>query len=225
MPEFTYTLPTGGEARNLSDGLIKTALTKLKEPTLDNTNLSASAGIKGTQLSASAAIADTQLASPNNGAYRYMLLATGLVLNNVSANSLILTNSTVVVSGATGGLAPMPYIYFDDADFTVASKTQKMRLRAQIAVNGTKASIKFTFGMYPITVSGGSNEYKITLGTVVSGSTVEINEPTANTISQAVGSDFTIPADGAYALGVVTSGSTPESHRSALSAQLQSRSV
>lgn len=46
MAEFTYELPTGGEARNLSDAKIKTALSSLKtglNGNVDNTNLAAAA--------------------------------------------------------------------------------------------------------------------------------------------------------------------------------------
>lgn len=100
-----------------------------------------------------------------------------------------------------------------------------MRLRAQLACNATKPTIKFTFGLYPITVAGSANQVNITAGTVVSGSTVEANEPSASTITQKEGSDFTVPANGAYAIGVVTSAKLTANSAVVLISQLQIRSV
>lgn len=119
----------------------------------------------------------------------------------------------------------LPIFYFDDADYLITGKTLKMRMRAQIGCNATKAALKFTFGLYPITVAGGPNLLKPTLGTVIAGSPLEINEPAASTVTQAVGSDFTIPADGAYLLGVVTSATLTTNSWVNLSAQLQVRNV
>jgi len=200
------------------------ALREVVNGQLTNENLEAAAGI-----------VDTKLASPNNSVYRAIHSAFGLSAAGMVAGTYILgTNEGAAFST---GIAPSgaslvkehsvgaSFFYFDDADYTVAGKTQKLRLRSQLACNGTKATLKFTFGLYPITVSGGITELKITLGTVVSGSTVEINEPAASTVSSGVSSEFTIPADGAYALGCVTGASMTTGSAVLLSAQLQTRNV
>jgi hypothetical protein len=92
------------------------------------------------------------------------------------------------------------------ADHSVTLLTAKLRLRASVLSNATAAAITFTFGLYPVTVAGGADTLQFTLGTVVAGSTAAIASPTASTATTATGSDFSLPADGTYALGVVTSG-------------------
>lgn len=194
---------------------------------LDNGNLDGAAGIT-----------DANLASPNNSVYRLLLAAGQVLSQDAGAGTYpltgfgregggggVLSGQNVLIGVATTAGLTAPFFYFDDTDYAVSSKTQKLRLRAQIACNATKAAIKFTFGLYPLTVAGGADELKLSLGTVASGSTVEINEPAASTVAAAVGSDFTIPADGAYVLGVVTSATLTNNSAVLLSAQLQTRSV
>lgn len=181
---------------------------------------------------------DTALVSPNNSAYREILRSAGGLKIDALAGTYIIapTSGTSAINGmvASGGtimssengvVSPVPYTYFDDADYTVAGKTQKLRVRAQVGVNGTKPTIKFTIGLYPVTIGGAADFVGITLGTVVSGSTVEINEPAASGFAQGNSGDFTVPADGAYAFGVVTSGTLTNNSAVLISAQLQTRSV
>lgn len=196
------------------------ALREVVNGELDNSNLSGTAGIT-----------DANLASPNNSAYRLVAASQQPIRTLKAAGTYFLGNLFEPL--ASGGeviatseyRANPPYFYFDDADFAVAGKTLKMRLRAQAAVNATKPTIKFTFGLYPVTVAGGAGVLTVTLGTVVSGSTVEINEPAASTVSQANSGDFTVPVDGAYALGVVTSNTMTVNSAVLMSAQLQIRSA
>lgn len=164
------------------------------------------------------------------GTYRTLLTVRQLFGPDGPAGTYMLGTSNAAPS-ASGNEVSLslpswgPFIYFDDADFSVTGLTQKLRLRAQIAVNATKPTLKFTFGMYPLTVAGGADSLKITLGTVVSGSTVEINEPAASTIASGTSSEFTIPSDGAYGLGVVTSGTQTNNNACLFSTQLQTRSI
>lgn len=177
-------------------------------------------------------IADTGMESPNNSAYRVLLFGQQPIRTLQAAGTYFLGNEgTLVASGgeistSVGEVkAVPPFFYFDDADYTVASKTQKLRIRAQVAANATKPTIKFTFGLYPVSAAGGAGILTMTLGTVVSGSTVEINEPAASTVTSGTGSDFTIPSDGAYCLGVVTSGTMTTNSSALMSAQLQTHST
>ena len=114
------------------------------------------------------------------------------------------------------------FIYFDDADYTIASKTQKLRVRAQVCTNATAwSTVTATFGLYPVTFAGTADALTATLGTVVTGSTVAIANPSASTVNQGNSGVFTIPADGQYALGVVTSAMLIAAASSFISAQLQ----
>lgn len=120
-------------------------------------------------------------------------------------------NSVWWPSLSQAGTTPMtttqtPYaVGITNADFAVSGLTPKMRLSVAMAVNSTAPGINFIFGLYPIT-SGGAGGWEFAEGTVVSGSTVTKNTPTADTISTTQGSDFSLPSNGAYAIGVQVSG-------------------
>lgn len=129
------------------------------------------------------------------------------------------------VSTLTGEIVIPEAIYFDDADYTMAGKTQKLRVRAQAYTNAVAPATTFTAGLYPISSVAGSGATVIvfTLGTVVSGSTVAFAAPSASTLNTGSSGDFTIPADGHYVLGVVAAGSPAATSCTALAAQLQTR--
>lgn len=197
------------------------AIKDVVEGELTNANLSGSAGVT-----------DANLASPNNPAYREIYRASGHAGLDLAAGTYMLGTKNdfdpnMIKSGTetSSSIVPFPLFYFDNADYEVSGKTLKLRLRAQVAANATKPTIKFTVGLYPITVAGTADLLTVTLGTVVSGSTVEFNEPAASTVTQKEATDFTVPADGAYALGVVTSGTLTNNSYAFVSAQLQVRNV
>jgi len=135
-----------------------------------------------------------------------------------------IVGSTPVASGATTNFF-MASIYFDDADMTATSMTQKLRLRFQVHTNATQPTITFTAGLYPVTFAGGADTIAATLGTVVSGSTVAIASPAASLTTQGNSGDFAIPADGQYALGVVLGAQLTNNAFVQLTAQLQTRSI
>ena len=231
----TLNAPTTGDPRVPAplvenDNTIRTVV----NGSLDTTNLSASAGILGTQLSAAAAIADTQLASPNNSVYRTLTFGASTAEASLAAGTYILGTRVAGAPLASGGDLTTPadgaisssFIYFDDADYTVAGRTQKLRLRAQVNANATAwSSVTATFGLYPVTFAGAANVLTATLGTVVSGSTVAIANPSASSVNQGNSGDFTIPSDGQYCLGVVTNATLTANAAALLTAQLQTRNV
>jgi hypothetical protein len=180
-------------------------------------------------------IDDTDLVSPNNATYRLLgqgfsvmslELAAGtyILMTATRNNNGIAVNKERIINESVLAFAPAA-ISLNKADYEVGGKTQKLRLRAQVMSNATKATIKYTFGLYPLTLEGSGVELKAVLGTVVAGSTVEISEPAASTITGAAGADFSIPADGAYCLGFVTSAKLNANQSSFLQAQLQTRNT
>lgn len=97
-------------------------------------------------------------------------------------------------------------------------------LNADLA--GSIAYSKLSLGVYPITAAaGGSGVLSETIGTVVSGSTVAFTTPSASSQNQGNSGDFTVPADGYYAIGVVGSGTQASNSYLGLTAQLQTRTV
>lgn len=182
-------------------------------------------------------VADGDLASPNNVTYKTILWSHGYAGVDQTAATRIMgthdgTNGLMVAStgvvGGAGGPANrfQNIIDFDDADFTVGGLTQKLRLRAMVLSNATAPAITFTFGLYPVTVAGAADLLNITLGTVVSSSTLAIASPSASTVTRGTPTaDFTVPADGVYCLGVVTSGTIANNSFVSCHAYLQSRNT
>lgn len=186
------------------------------------------------------AVTDTELASPNNSAYRNLLHASTLLENSsggsIPAGTYFMEglgfrvasgNNTFINIPATPVSLPtsIPLIYLDDADYAVAGKTQKVRIRACVSTNATVPAVTITVGLYPVTFTGGSNLLVATLGTVVTGSTASFTSPSASASTTAVSTDVTVPADGAYTIGFVTSTTLTTNAALQLTAMLQTRSV
>lgn len=184
---------------------------------LDNSNLSGSAGIT-----------DANLASPVAGVYRDICEVTmaGAGVNqstgtyffgNIAAGDCAL----VATGGSTATYRVLGLRQFVAADYAVAGKTTKLRVRMQIVTGSTSpGSTVVTGGLYPITISSGN----WTMGTVVSGTTAASSGLATNTSKSFASSDATIPSDGLFALGVaITTAALPLGHQ--VSLQLQVRNV
>lgn len=130
--------------------------------------------------------------------------------------------TTTAVAGQPGGV---PLVYLDDADYAIAGRTTKLRVRGIVLANATAPAINFTFALHPITVAGAADTVTYYLGTATAGSTAVATTPSASTVTAATGTDFTIPADGAYALGVTISGTLANNSAVSVHAQLQLRHV
>lgn len=183
-------------------------------------------GITGTDhLSPTAAIADTQLASPNNVTYKRLQTCIAAMSAPPGGTYMFNNTGTLNTSGASLTTNTIQSIQLVAADLAVAGKTTKLRIRAQISCNATAPAITFTFGLYPYTVAGGANTLVPTFGTVVAGSTVAVTTPSASTVTASASSDVTIPADGAYALGVVLSGGAAANSFQGFVATLDARNV
>lgn len=136
---------------------------------------------------------------------------------------LIPDGSVSPTTGATVGRAPF---YFDPADYPDGSRTGKLRLQASVVTNSIAPASDFTFGLYPVTaVSGAANTFAITLGTVVSGSTVLFSAPAANSKFGNSSTEISLPSAGHYVLAVVTSATTAANSLTGLRAALQYRAV
>lgn len=235
----TYTPPSAGEKRTTGDKKAREGLEGFNNlldgsNKIPGTSLAAAAEILNAQLKGeitnaklAGSIEDTKLSSPNNSTYKLLNQAAQWFGEDNGAATYPLQNRSGKPnsSGFAHVTLPLPVFGFAKADYEVAGKTQKLRIRAQALTNEAKPTITFTVGLYPITVGGAVDALTLTLGTVVSGSTVAIAEPAANTATSSVGSDFTIPSDGVYILGVVLSGTLTNNADLLISAQLQSRNV
>lgn len=133
------------------------------------------------------------------------ILATGTgLMTGLAANTYYPTGTIWRASGVSDIFVGLAII--DAASLAIAGVTPKLRTRVGLTTNGTAAAINFTFGLYPYTPSGGGGALTITLGTVISGSTVAFNTPAINSKLPGVSGDFSLPADGLYVIGAVLSG-------------------
>jgi hypothetical protein len=162
--------------------------------------------VVGTSELADKGVTDPKLASPNSGVYRHLLqVSSGGNFNSGAGTVYVLGYKELVASG--GSFFNAAVIPFNNDNYEVAGKTQKLRLVVAIATNGTKPASKFTFSLRSLASSGGAGAFALTAGEAVAGSSVEINEPAANQITRAEGTDFAVPADGSYGICVSTSAS------------------
>jgi hypothetical protein len=163
-----------------------------------------------------------------NASYRTILDCSGShTAAKVAGTYAIGHGSALAVSG-TGTLYPLNTIYIASADYpTLNTIAPKLRIRAQLYTNDVAPTGNFTLGLYPITrpsTSGGAGLCIFTMGTVVSGSNgATFTTPAADGLLNAVGSDFSLPSDGHYVIGVVTTATVATSAHIHISAQLQLR--
>ncbi len=133
----------------------------------------------------------------------------------------------IAISG-TGTLYPLNTIYIAAADYpSVGTLAAKLRIRAALYVNDVAPTGNFTFALYPVTrpaTSGGAGLVIFTLGSAVTGSAATIiTAPAADSSNVVVGSDFALPADGHYVIGVLTTATVAASSHLHMSALLQMR--
>jgi hypothetical protein len=183
----------------------------------------------GDNTTSAASTAYAMAAAPNSS-YRTILDCTGSHTAAKVAGTYAMGQGDPLAVSGTGTLYPINIISIKAADYpTVNGLAPKLRIRGQIAVNDVAPTGNFTFGLYPVTrpaTSGGAALCIYTLGTVVTGSNgATVSAPAADSHSDLVGSDFALPADGLYCIGVVTTATVATSSHLHLSATLQLRNA
>jgi hypothetical protein len=172
----------------------------------------------------------TSVANPNNASYRTILQSQCSLGPGVGANTFYFTNGNQVRStgAAVADGVGISSIQIVGADYpTIGGVAPKLRIRAQLFTNDVAPTGNWTFGLYPFTrpaTSGGATTIIFTLGTVVSGSNgATFTAPAADLLGSAVSSDFALPSDGPYCIGVVTTATTAVSSWTQMNVQLQMR--
>lgn len=108
------------------------------------------------------------------------------------------------------------------SDPTVPGLTTNYQLQVTLVANAVAPAMNFVFGLYPVTAVGGTlAQTTITLGTLITNSTITFNAPGASTINGPSNSnDFTIGGTGLYVMGVVLSGTVAANSALNFNAQL-----
>lgn len=125
-----------------------------------------------------------------------------------------------VPSTNTAGL-PAPF-YVDPADLAATGRVVQYRLSTLLmSTTATAPAANFTVGLYPVTaVAAGI----LTVGSVVTGSTVLHTTPAGNTITPLAGGAFTLAA-GTYVVGVFTNLTTASGSNVVIRTKLQANQV
>lgn len=161
------------------------------------------------------------------GRYNTLMMATGSHIAGQVAGTYAIQDGTPLAVSGTGTLAPMPTIYLIAAQYPNESvgTTAKLNVSAQLYVNDVALFTgTFIVGLYPFTrpgTSGGVGVNIYTLGTVVPGSQVTFTNPAADLRAQGESGLFTLPADGFYCLGVITSATVAANSLAHVTAQLK----
>lgn len=172
----------------------------------------------------------SNLMATNVGGYRTILDTSGSHIAAKVAGTYAMGQGYPLAVSGTGTLDPLKSIFIAGADYpTINGIAPKLRIRAQLYTNDVAPTGNFTFGLYPITrpgTSGGTGVCTFTIGTVVAGSNgASFTTPAADGLLSAVGSDFSLPADGHYIIAVVTTATVATNAHVHLSAQLQIRNA
>lgn len=213
---------TGGDKTKL-DGVATGATANAADATL-----LARANHTGTQLAAT--ISDFSAAVAPlvpNASYRVILDSTGSHIAARTANTYGLAQGQPAAITGVGTLYALNVIYIDSADYpTVAGLAAKLRVRAALAVNDVAPTGNYTFGLHPVTrpaTSGGAGLVIYTIGAAVSGSTVTVTAPAADSHTNAASAAFALPANGFYVLGFVSTATVAASSHLHISMALQLR--
>lgn len=140
----------------------------------------------------------------------------------------LLAVSATGTAGSSAARAGTESFYFDPADYTANTRTNKLRIRGVCLTNAVAPAMTMTLGLYPVATWGGSSGNFVTpatLGTVTSGSTVAFASPAVSTQTVSLSGDFTMPSAGHYVVAVSIPGTVPTSCYVNLQVQLQMRQV
>ena len=158
--------------------------------------------------------------------YRMVLGSAGSHIAGRVAGTYFIPFADALGISGTGTLYAPAIIRIDSADYpTIDGLAPKFRIKWSLMVNDVAPTGNFTIGLYPITrpaTSGGAGLNIYTLGTVVSGSNgSSFTTPAADSMNNGVSADFTLPADGYYVLGVVTTATVATSSHLHINAKLE----
>lgn len=161
--------------------------------------------------------------------YRTVAEASGSHIAGRVAGTYFFGEGDALAISGTGTLYPPVLIYIDSADFpTVDGLSPKLRVEAIVAVNDTApgGGGSFTFGLHPVTTpatSGAAGVRIWTVGSAVASSTTAFATPAADSAARQVSSDFALPSNGLYVLGMVSSATVNGSSHMHMTARLHMR--
>lgn len=167
-----------------------------------------------------------------NASYRSLLDCCGSHIAGAGANTYGMGQSSPLAVSGTGTLYPVNIIRLVSVDYpTFVTLAPKLRIRGRLFANATAPTGTYQLALVPVTrpaagSSGAAGLLIYTLGAAVTGSgTNTLSAPAAGSSNDLIGSDFAFPADGDYALALITTGTVATSALIHVSAILQMRNA
>lgn len=169
-------------------------------------------------------------AAAPNASYRTILDSSGSHIAGKTAATYAMGQGYPLQVSGTGTLDPPNIIHIVSTDFpSVDGLSPKLRIRANVAVNDVAPTGTYVVALHPVTrpgTSGAAGVCIYSVGAAVASSAAStISTPAADTHTGVVGSDFALPADGFYVIGVTTTGTVAVSSHMHFSACLQMRNA
>lgn len=146
-----------------------------------------------------------------------LLQEVGSFASSSASGTYYFAGTTAIVGGGSSGNIPPRIIGLNTTDWP---DVDNLNLHVSLVTTAAQTGVTFTFGLYPVTISG-TTSVTYTLGTVVSGSTVAFNAPGAASENRGNSGDFTFPSTDLYVIGVVTDANTAASSRTHFTATLR----
>jgi hypothetical protein len=192
-------IPTAGIANLAVDA------TKLADNSVTNNKVPVDT-LSGDRLQ-NATLPDTKLASPNSGVWQTLVQATGFMASLTSGVVYGFTGNGVPVASGTSATSAMLLFPWVASHYAVASKTTKLRIIGTVASNvASPGSANLTLALAPVSSNAGTaGNLSVTLGAAVTGSGATVAAPASSSRVSMIGTDFSVPADGIYALTVSAS--------------------
>lgn len=180
-----------------TDGIADNAITSAK---ILNGTITGSDIASGTITSSNivdATVTDSDLASPSNGIWKTLLERGGIVTTGASNPVFLGLRSA---SGADEDDVPFyagRVFHLDPADYAIAGKTTKFRLKATLITN-TAPATSLSFRLVSI---ASSSAFACTVASTIVTSTA-ISSPGANTLNNTTSAEFNAPVADYYALAL-----------------------
>lgn len=133
----------------------------------------------------------------------------GTIGQSIAAGTYWWVDGSSAIASGTGSTTPPLFLVFNTSDWP---NVENMNLHVSLVTTAAQTGVTFTFGLYPVTISGTTSVVP-TLGTVVSGSTVAFSAPGAASENRGNSGDFAAPSADCHVVGLVTSATTAASSR------------
>jgi hypothetical protein len=174
---------------------------------------------------ADGSVADIKLVSRNNAVWRHVASAETTFNLDRPAGLYAMAHGGPVANGGSIQTTAVSIFRLDAADYAVTGMKTKIRVAAQLLVNGVFPNTDFKVGLYRVLqAGGGADALTLNIGERVVGPATFASPSALAFLENIVSAEATL-VTGTYLLGVETTAALANNSSAHLSAQLQMRHV